>query len=283
MDLAWVSWAAVLERAERELADDLSNLDVVMADLPLELFGELLLAPPTRYSRLCGLLPRMPDEETQRAWTGDAGVSLVYKGTSFVRAALKYFSYRDVRVRGLTALDFGCGWGRLLRLFYKVFPVDQIEGVDPWDKSVAAFRACGLPSHVGLSDYLPSILPTHRASFDIVYAYSVFTHLSPRAFATCLATLRRSIAADGTLLLTTRPAEYWLQTGKPEAYETHLRDGFCYVPHPFRVIDGDSVYGDISVGVDYLRQFDEWRVEDVEVSHTDPLQVLVALRPVTGR
>jgi hypothetical protein len=52
-----------------------------------------------------------------------------------------------------------------------------------------------------------------------------------------------------------------------------------YVPHGFKIIDGDSVYGDTSISLERLKGFDEWQVADIEVSHTDPLQVFVALRP----
>jgi hypothetical protein len=279
MDLSWDLWEPILQRAERDLAEDVSNLDAVFHDLPLEMFGVLMLAVPDRYPRLKRLLPHMPDEATQRAWTGDAGLPLLWKGTNFVRTSLKYFRYNDCRSQGLTALDFGCGWGRLLRLYYKYFPIAQIEAVDPWDKSLEECRASGFKSHVAQSDYLPESLPTKHDTFDFIYSFSVFTHLSPRAFRTCLTTLRRYLSEDGLLVITIRPVEYWLETGKPESVAKHLEDGYFYEPHPSPAVDGESVYGDITVSLNYLKQFDQWRIEDVEVNYTDPLQVFVALRP----
>jgi Methyltransferase domain len=279
MDPQWLLWSPVIERAEAELAEDLSNLDLVFKDCPLELFGELLLDVPQRYPRLKRLLPRMPSEELQRSWAGDAGLPLLYKGTSFVRSSLQYLRYTDIRSKNLKALDFGCGWGRLLRLFSKFFPIGNLEGVDPWDQSIELCRTCGVRNPLAVSDYLPKTIPTVNQIFDFIYSFSVFTHLSPNTFATCLDTLRRFLSSDGLLIITIRPAEYWLQANRPECYSRHVNEGFCYVPHPFKVIDGDSVYGDISVSLEYLARFEQWRIEDVDVSYTDPLQVFVALRP----
>lgn len=279
MDLHWKNWAAIIERAENQIEDDLSNLDLVFADLPIDVFGELLLNVPDSYPRLQRLLPRMPSEDVQRAWVGDAGLPLLYKGTSFIKSTLKYFPYSSVRSNRLKALDYGCGWGRLLRLFSKYFPIDSLEGVDPWDQSIQLCLDSGIRNPLAISDYVPKTLPTVNREFDIIYAYSVFTHLSANAFAACLAALRGHISSSGVLVMTIRPPEYWLQVNQPEMYALHSRDGWAYVPHNFKVIDGDSVYGDASISMDRLRTFEDWRIEDVETSYTDPLQVFVALRP----
>jgi hypothetical protein len=279
MDLHWRIWSDIIQRADELLAEDLSNQDVVFRNVPLEIYGHLLLGVPDCYPRLKRLLPSMPSDEVQRNWVGDCGLPLLYKGTSFVKSTLQYIRYQDIRPRNLKALDFGCGWGRLLRLFGKYFPTQNLEGVDPWDKSIELCRECKIRNPLAESDYLPHSLPVHSRQFHLIYAYSVFTHLSPRAFATCLGTLRRYIAPDGVLIITLRPVEYWLAANNPDAYRTHVLEGFSYVPHQFKVVDGDSVYGDTSVNIAYLQQFSDWEVQDVEVSYTDPLQIFVLLRP----
>jgi hypothetical protein len=279
MDLKWSLWAPAIARADAELVEDLSNWHQIFRDVPLEIFGELLLGVPDEYPRLKRLLPRMPSEDVQRSWVGDAGLPLLYKGTSFVRSALQYLPQGELRNKDLKALDFGCGWGRLLRLFSRYFPVTRLEGVDPWDKSIELCRECGVPNPLAISDYVPKSLPTINQKFDFIYSYSVFTHLSPRTFAVCLETLRKYLSEDGLLILTIRPPEYWLQVDRPDCFAEHGREGICYVPHNFKVIEGDSVYGDTSVSLAYLRRFTDWRIEDIDVSYTDPLQVFLAMRP----
>src|SRR5260370_7533100 len=255
MDLQWQSWSAMIGRAEHEIADDLSTLDLVFDNLPIEIYGELLLGVPDCYPRLQRLLPKMPSDEVQRSWAGDSGLPLLYKGTSFVKSALKYVPYDRIRPENLRALDYGCGWGRLLRLFAKYFPVGNLEGVDPWDESINACRASGIRHPLALCDYLPETLPTTNQQFDFIYAFSFFTPLSIRAFSTCLGALRRYLSPEGVLVITVRPAEYWLQVNQPEAYAQQCKNGWTYIPHPFKVIDGDSVYGDTSISLERLRAF----------------------------
>lgn len=76
MDLQWKSWSATIHHAEVAIAEDLSNLDLVFGDLPIEIYGELLLGVPDCYPRLRRLLPTMPSDEVQRSWTGDSGLPL---------------------------------------------------------------------------------------------------------------------------------------------------------------------------------------------------------------
>ena len=117
MDLQWKAWAATIDRAENQIEEDLSNLDLVFAELPIEVYGKLLLGVPECYPRLQRLLPRMPSDEIQRAWAGDSGLSLLLKSTSFVKSALKYIDYERIRSENLRALDYGCGWGERLSDF----------------------------------------------------------------------------------------------------------------------------------------------------------------------
>ncbi len=51
--------------------------------------------------------------------------------------------------------------------------------------------------HFAVSEYLPATLPVEQGSFDLAYAYSVFTHLSERATLRAFAALHRCMAKDG--------------------------------------------------------------------------------------
>src|SRR4029077_744564 len=50
-----------------------------------------------------------------------------------------------------------------------------------------------------------------QAHLDLIYAFSVFTHLSERAAIMALTTLRRYVARGGLFVITIRPKEYWDQ------------------------------------------------------------------------
>jgi SAM-dependent methyltransferase len=268
----------IIDTAETELCEDLSNADQVFARLPLESYGELLLDLPERWPRLRRLLPSMPEAQVQINWTGDHGRGLLPLSIAFVRTTLSYVPVWRVRELDLRALDFGCGWGRLLRLMAKYYPLAQLEGVDPWDMSIELCRACGIRNPLAISEYLPETLPTQSCQFDLIYAFSVFTHLSPYATTVCLRTLRKYLKPSGVLIATTRPIEYWHAAGKPELAEAHERDGHAYMPHNFHISSpqGEPIYGDASMEPQALAQHG-LKIVGVEHNAVDPLQILVAL------
>jgi hypothetical protein len=87
-------------------------------------------------------------------------------------------------------------------------PAADLYGCDPWDRSIDLGKQDGLTVNLALSEYLPTHLPfTER--FHLIYAFSVFTHLSLRATRQCLDTLHGYIGENGVLVITIRPVEYW--------------------------------------------------------------------------
>ncbi|MCA9454372.1 MAG: class I SAM-dependent methyltransferase, partial [Nitrospira sp.] len=123
-------------------------------------------------------------------------------------------SYNYARVTGrslddATVLDFGCGYGRIAQLLYYFTVEEKIFGVDPRKQSIELCLESRLGTNFMVSDYLPVSLPVGAVKFDLIYAFSVFTHLSRRAMTTSLHTLRQHIADDGLLAMTIRPVEYW--------------------------------------------------------------------------
>jgi len=164
-------------------------------------FGLVLLAmPDPRHPALSSVLPKMADEQVQRDWTGNAGVPLLAQSLNFVRSvALKYREATGAALQEASILDFGCGYGRLLRLMTFYAPPSRIWGVDPWNRSLEICQADRMPMHLALSDYLPRSLPVGEARFELIYAFSVFTHLSRRTTLMALATLRHATLSAGVL------------------------------------------------------------------------------------
>jgi SAM-dependent methyltransferase len=75
-----------------------------------------------------------------------------------------------------TILDFGCGCGRALRWFAQALPDAALHGVDVRRASVE-WCAANLPGAYACTGTMPP-LPFADASFDLVYALSVFSHLN---------------------------------------------------------------------------------------------------------
>ena len=256
--------------------------------LSLDEFGLVLLSmPDPEYPKLSRLLPAMASDEVQRGWTGNHGLALLKETTAFVRA----LSYNYARVTGrslddATVLDFGCGYGRIAQLLYYFTVEEKIFGVDPREDSIELCRESRLGTNFIVSDYLPVSLPVGGVKFDLIYAFSVFTHLSRRAMTTSLHTLRQHIADDGLLAMTIRPVEYWEQA--PHASQDqkdalavrHQQEGFAFNPHNWAPIDGDVTYGDSSMTLDWMEAtFPDWTIKETDRCLNDPLQRYVFLVP----
>jgi SAM-dependent methyltransferase len=187
---------------------------------------------------------------------------------------------------GESILDFGCGYGRIMRLAYYFSDEDQVYGVDPWDRSVEICRADGLARNVFLSDYLPTSLPVPK-QFGLIYSFSVFTHLSKRTTLTCLKTLANYIKPDGLIAITLRPVEFWetpgaAHVGQADAIRLaneHRESGFSFKPHPRSAVDGEITFGDTSMTVEWLQgSTRELRVVSIDTGLSDPYQIYVYLQ-----
>ena len=65
------------------------------------------------------MLPRMASEQVQLNWTGASGAVLLGQTLNFVNCIAA--NYSDLTGKGLKnkkILDFGCGYGRIMRLMY---------------------------------------------------------------------------------------------------------------------------------------------------------------------
>jgi SAM-dependent methyltransferase len=243
--------------------------------------------PDPRFPKLSRLLPRMASEEAQRHWTGNSGVKLLSQSTTFVRSLLaNYAKLANQSPAGRDVLDFGCGYGRIARLMYHVTDEAGLVGVDPWDKSIALCKETGMGENFFQSEYLPSELPVGNRTFDIMYAFSVFTHLSQRAAQTTLSALRKYVRPSGILAITIRPAEYWSfarhipSAASKQLRGTHDREGFAFYAHSREKVDGDVTYGDTSMSLDWLAKNNPgWKVAAIDRSFEDRMQLYIFLQP----
>ncbi len=266
--------------------------------LSLPVFGALLLGVPSSLPALAAWLPTMAADQVQRDWTGTAGFPLLAQSLSFVQGLEQGMLQVTGRpLAGLRVLDYGCGWGRLLRLMSWYVDPARLVGIDPWDQSIALCRDHRVMAELAVGDYVPRDLPV-AGPYDLIYAYSVFTHLSEKTADAVLGCLRRHVAADGMLAVTIRPAHYWDDYVGPELHwdgtghkdrsaidraalkRRHLDRGFAFLAHALPPIDGDVTYGDTSMSLEFLaRRWPQWRVAGTRALPADPLQLVVFLTP----
>lgn len=120
---------------------------------------------------------------------------------------LDYETFRQAIERHATAplpalsvLDFGAGCGRILAHFVPAGPRLAASDVDP--TAVAYLRRAWpqVDSRVNASE---PPLPYEAERFDVLYAFSVWTHLPPAAQARWLAEVGRVLRPGGLALITT--------------------------------------------------------------------------------
>ncbi len=107
-----------------------------------------------------------------------------------------------------SVLDFGCGCGGTLVWLKDLAPTATLSGTDI-DRSAIDWCRSNLPfARFGANDALPP-LDYADASFDLVFAVSVFTHLDEEFQFRWLEELRRILAPGGICLITLHGPGSW--------------------------------------------------------------------------
>jgi SAM-dependent methyltransferase len=113
---------------------------------------------------------------------------------------------------GKRVLDFGCGAGRTLRHLAPRAPQAELHGCDVDGPSIGWLaEQLSPPLHVLQNGERPP-LRYQGDTFDLVYALSVFTHITD-LWAEWLLELRRILRPGGVLVATFMNAESWVSFG----------------------------------------------------------------------
>jgi SAM-dependent methyltransferase len=118
-------------------------------------------------------------------------------------------------------LDYGCGWGRMMRPFMKDFDLDKIFGFEP--NLLLATIARSLNPYVCVlsGGYTPDgSIP--KGWFDLVIGWSIFSHLSKTAFQQWLGEIAQVLKPGGTGVFTTWGMRFLLRL---RSEQQELKDG----------------------------------------------------------
>lgn len=183
---------------------------------------------------------------TNISWFLDGGAL----AASTVRDAM---DRRAVALDGLAILDFGCGCGRVLRHWQglgrgRVFGTDYSPRLVEWCRQNLPF------TEVGANQLAPP-LAYKEAEFDLVYAFSVFTHLTEDLQVRWMTELARVVKPGGHLLISTHGESY---SGRLNGAERRRfasgglvvkndvgapGTNMCAVYHPFEYVRGHLLVG----------------------------------------
>lgn len=191
------------EELRLELAEQLRTSPVIWAKIiPTAHDGDTLIVPGPDRTPTLGEdgLPLPPEE----MWE----VEGYLRGPEHVGAMREILASAGCELgAGGPILDFGCGSARMLRCLADVAAETPVWGVDINTASIAWCQAnLSPPFHFAASTTMPS-LPFEDRTFGLVYAGSVFTHISELADM-WLAELRRITRPGGYLYLTVQDQGY---------------------------------------------------------------------------
>jgi SAM-dependent methyltransferase len=142
--------------------------------------------------------PSFPEAELQSLIQGSSGEQAMDEAFNFYAFVKRHLGPFPA---GARFLDYGSGWGRILRPFLRDFDLADIYGYEPSPMFRTISRTlnpyvCILPG-----EYMPNgrIPP----GFDLIVGYSVFSHLSPVSAEAWLAEFARVMNPGGHGVFTT--------------------------------------------------------------------------------
>jgi len=186
--------AEALHRTFRDRTDE-TWLDILVSSL--------------RVSDIEGVpMPGFPPEELQREIHGHSGEVSLHEAHAFFREVKSYAAYAGRPVAPhRTMLDFGCGWGRVLRLFMKDIEPANLFGTDSTSRFLMEARRCN-PSLNFLACGLVPPMILAPESLDYVVSWSVFSHLDEFLATRWVEEFARLLKPGGLLMITTQSRRF---------------------------------------------------------------------------
>ena len=190
-------------------------------------------------------LPGLPPNEFQRNSVGLSGKLALGEGFNFYSEIKCYAANLGLPLtRDSRILDFGCGWGRMIRFFLKNIVADTLYGIDV---DPAMIDICVKTVRQGNYSIVKPEPPTEFAnnSFDVVYAYSVFSHLAEPVHIKWVQEFSRILKPGGILVVTTQ-ARRFIELCRSLRGQNHEFDWYNTLANSF--LDTDAAFADYDNG-----------------------------------
>lgn len=190
-----------------KLGSDFDNLVSPLSDVELL----HLFIQSCSQTKINGIpVPMFPPEEIQQQFVGASYEHALYEAYLFYRLVKTYAHNLSVPLnKERKILDFGCGWGRIIRFFFKDVRDENLLGIDV---DPAMINICNETLGRGIyktANPQPPVEFISDNSLDIIFAYSVFSHLSEETAEHWIKEFSRILRPGGIFIATTQ-ARYFL-------------------------------------------------------------------------
>lgn len=217
-----------------------------------------------------------PDKDIQQSFVGVSFEDAYAEAASFLTRAFRSALPGRETFDGMKIVDFGCGWGRMLRLLRdnRTFDAAELFGLEPQLRVLDLCRR-SIPNVCLMKNDLFPPTDLRAGVFDFIYAFSVFSHLSPICHHAWAQEFARLLKPGGMAVVTTRPRSWIAQCAayregripattpheqklarsfsQPDCLERYDRGEFLYEPSGAPGLD-PAAYGEAVVP---RRVFDE--------------------------
>ena len=218
--------------------------------------------------------PAFPPEQIQANFVGSSNEVALHEAhefyTFFKERALTLSNPVD---RSSVFLDFGCGWGRFLRFFWRDVDAEKLCGVDTDPTVLDLCRQLGVEAILNHIEPLGR-LPFPDRTFTHIMAYSVLTHLPEQVQFHWLDELARVSQPGCVFICTTEPRRFlhfvesipqdapspWHEAikrcaGDVAALKKKFDEGeFVYIPTGGGEYRDESVYGEAVIPPSYINE-----------------------------
>jgi 2-polyprenyl-3-methyl-5-hydroxy-6-metoxy-1,4-benzoquinol methylase len=164
------------------------------------------LLQPERGQKYCKTgLPSLPPDDVQKRFTGRHGrvnLEQAFQFYKFISQQCGLDNKPNPKV-----LDFGGGWGRIARFFLRNTKPGNIWVTDLMSESMRWLKETKAPFNLIQNNPLPPI-DGLNVKFDIIFAFSVFSHLSEEYFTTWVKYLLGMLEPGGSLVFTSRGTQF---------------------------------------------------------------------------
>lgn len=153
------------------------------------------------------LMPSAPPPQKQAIFHGNSGQAAINSAAPVYRYVLQSCQQQGIDSIK-TLLDFGCGWGRFTRLFVRDVEEAGLIGIDPWGEALQMCRE-HMPYAAFVRSQFNPPLAFRDELFDVVFANSIFSHLSEVNALAWIKEISRILRPGGLLVATTH-SKHWL-------------------------------------------------------------------------